>query len=37
LDEEEHGPNVLKGALKEEDMPDEVVDEEVIEEDNGAA
>jgi hypothetical protein len=36
--DEEHGPepDVLKGAL-EEDKPDEVVDEEVVEEDNGAA
>jgi hypothetical protein len=32
LDEEEHGPDVLKGALEEEDKPDEVVNEEVVEE-----
>jgi hypothetical protein len=36
--DEEHGPkpDVLKGDL-EEDKPDEVVDEEVVEEDDGAA
>jgi hypothetical protein len=37
LDEEEHGPNVLKGALEEEDKPDEVVHEEVVEEEEDGA
>jgi hypothetical protein len=31
LDEEEHGPDLLKGALEQEEKPDEVVDEEVVE------
>jgi hypothetical protein len=37
LDEEEHGPNVLKRALKEEDKTNKVVDKELAEEDDGAA
>jgi hypothetical protein len=34
LYEEEYEPDVLKGAPEEEDTPDEVVDEEVVEEDD---
>jgi hypothetical protein len=38
LDEKEYEPDVLKGDLEEEEEnPDEVVDEEVVEEDDGAA
>jgi hypothetical protein len=37
LDEEEHGPDVLKGALEEEDKPDEVLDEEVVKEEDDRA
>jgi hypothetical protein len=37
MDKEDHGPDVLEGGLKEEDKPDEVVDEEVFEEENWAA
>jgi hypothetical protein len=37
LDEEEHGADVLKWDLEEKYTPDEVVDEKVVEEDDGSA
>jgi hypothetical protein len=37
FDEEEHGPDILEGALEEEDKPDGVVDEDVVKEDDGDA